>query len=75
MARALGSTQQAVLRCLRQHKCWYLGCGWIWSNNSETVRLMESLVKRGLVTKSKTTGLMGAQVDLYMPVGVDEELG
>lgn len=73
MGRPLGSTQQSVLNTIRSHKRWHSGCGWLWTNYSETVRILESLVKRGLVKKSLTTGLMGATVDLYEPAEVDDD--
>jgi hypothetical protein len=52
--KQLGKTQASVLAALKRHGGgWYDGCGWVWSNYSETTRLMESLVKRGLVAKSE----------------------
>lgn len=55
MSRPLGKTQLAVLHSMtRRHydSTWYVGCGWLWSTPSETTKLMESLVKRGLVDKT-----------------------
>lgn len=49
----LGETQRDVLWSLIQHKEWHSGSGWHWNNFSETVRIMESLVKRGLVDKAQ----------------------
>lgn len=49
--RKLGSTQEAVLRCLQEHKGWSPGCGWYWNNPSGTQKTMESLVERGLVDR------------------------
>lgn len=48
--RALGANQLGMIRGM-QHRngVWYAGCGWYWNNTSGTVRIMESLVKRGLV--------------------------
>ncbi len=49
MSRPLGSNQISVLRSLRDYSP-YPG-GWFWDNHSGTVRILESLVKRGLVDK------------------------
>lgn len=62
----LGKTQLAVLRALRDHKTWHCngyGCGWTWSNKSETIRIMDSLVKAGFATKDEK--------GVYRPIGVD----
>lgn len=53
--RPLGKVQALILESLRSHKRWHPGCGWIWGTYSETVRLLDSLVKRGLATKHETT--------------------
>ena len=50
--RPLGKTQIAILSSLHEHKGWSAGCGWIWDTHSNTVRLLESLIARGLVTKT-----------------------
>ena len=51
----LGINQQGVLDSLRQHRgFWQAGCGWLWDTDSNTTRIMESLVKRGLVTREET---------------------
>lgn len=56
----LGSTQQAVLHSLRDHGgYWQSGCGWLWDTDSGTMRIMESLVKRGLVIKEKAPTNIG----------------
>lgn len=53
--RPLGKDQESILDCLREHNggVWYGGCGWVWSTYSATVRLLESLVKRGLVERTE----------------------
>ena len=53
MSRALGENQRHALRCLAERNggTWYPGAGWVWSNVSSTVRLLDSLVRRGLATK------------------------
>lgn len=50
MTRPLGSTQAKVLRALREHGSWSYGCGWYWDTHSNTVRVLDSLVRRGDVT-------------------------
>lgn len=49
----LGKRQQDFLRALVDHGKWYRGCGWIWSNESTTVALLESLHRRGLVERTR----------------------
>ena len=69
--RKLGKTQVSVLRSLREHGGWWAGCGWIWSNRSETIKLLDSLVKRGLATltyREITTGGGTRQERVYRPV-------
>lgn len=57
MTRPLGKKQDGVLRCLRDphHGDWFPGCGWVWQNYSVTVRILDSLVNRGLVTRENRT--------------------
>jgi hypothetical protein len=45
----LGNRQLSVLDCLYTHDGW--PGGWVWGNTSETVRILDSLVKRGLAVK------------------------
>ena len=52
MVRPLGGTQQEVLRSLRNHGYWhYSRCGWYWDTLGNTEKVLDSLVRRGLVTK------------------------
>lgn len=52
--RKLGSTQKSVLGALKAHGFWSeCGCGWVWDTPGHTIRILESLVKRGLVQKSQ----------------------
>lgn len=53
MTTKIGKNQAACLRALKEHGGW--PGGWIWTNRSETVRLLDSLVKRGLVTVTEET--------------------
>jgi hypothetical protein len=47
----LGRTQQIILNRVSKDS-FHNGCGWIWTNYSSTVKILESLVKHGLVEKS-----------------------
>lgn len=47
-----GKVQQHMLYRLRESGQWYAGCGWYWGCHSETVRVMDSLVRKGLVTRT-----------------------
>ncbi len=54
--RPLGKNQEHLLKTLRERNgVWHPHCGWISTNQSGTVRLLESLVKRGLVVKTEGT--------------------
>lgn len=75
----LGENQQGILRSLVEHHAWSPGCGWIWSTQSETVRLLDGLVKRGLATKTTSTRQVGpasyqhnVEVPTYRPTEVAE---
>lgn len=70
----LGKNQQDMLRALVEHHTWSPGCGWLWSTPSATVRLLDGLVRRGLVTTSVSTRTMGpkgyqytVEVTTYLP--------
>jgi hypothetical protein len=60
--RPLGENQAYALRCLAEHNAgtWYPGAGWIWGNRSTTVRLLDSLVRRGLATRVEKTRTVGS---------------
>jgi DNA-binding IclR family transcriptional regulator len=51
MPRPLGSEQTALLDCLKRKGYWDVGlnCGWTWGTYSNTIRILDTLVKRGLV--------------------------
>lgn len=52
--RPLGKDQKGALQALQHHQSWYgdgFGCGWNWGSVSETKRIFETLVQRGLVVK------------------------
>lgn len=65
MARKLGATQIDVLKSMLYSPCvhdrkfvssWWHGCGWTWSTAGGTEKIMESLVNRGLVNKTRKRG-------------------
>lgn len=53
----LGTTQLGVLKCLSERQRGWVdgpyGSGWVWGTQSGTRRTLESLVKKGLVTKGE----------------------
>lgn len=48
--RPLGKNQRSVLESLVQHRGWD-GGRWVWTNESTTLRILDSLVRRGLAEK------------------------
>lgn len=56
--RPLGDRQRHVLWCMthRNNGIWYPGCGWHWDNASTTIKIMDSLVTRGLVSYQERKG-------------------
>lgn len=46
-ARKLGHVQEKVLKCLRSHKRWHPHCGWVWSSEQGTKKIMDRLVQLG----------------------------
>lgn len=50
MSRELGDRQRSCLRALASHG-HYPGTGWLYDNHSGTIKILESLVRRGLVDK------------------------
>ena len=51
----LGDTQRAVLRAMvRKNGEWSAGGDWIWKSPANTLKIMNSLAKRGLVTCEAT---------------------
>lgn len=63
--RKLSKIQQDVLALLRSHGLWSRGCGWLWSTNGNTQRLMDSLVRAGYATSTDEPGWGDA---VYRPV-------
>ena len=56
----LGTQQKSVLESLKSHGSWHAGCGWIWDSRSQTVAILDSLVRKGVATLEK---------GVYRPVG------
>lgn len=72
--RPLGKVQQAVLRNLREHGRWSAGCGWLWDTYGGTKRVLDGLVKRGLVTTRQTMTVSGRNgVTIYEPIEETEK--
>lgn len=46
--RPLGTTQKSFLWTLYREKGWYKGAGWLWGSTHTSI--LESLMKRGLVS-------------------------
>ena len=58
MARPLGKVQKQVLKSLQEHGRWldHRGlAGWVWDTYTNTKRIMDSLVKRGLASREGDT--------------------
>ncbi len=66
MRRKLGKVQQDVLASLKEHGSWHLHCGWVWDTPSNTLRVMDSLVRAGYATVA-TPNNSGRRV--YKPIG------
>ena len=47
----IGHVQKAVLQALKTHGKWFsgFGSGWLWDTPSGTRKILDSLVKKGLV--------------------------
>ena len=56
----LGKNQRAMLDCLKRHNgYWHSGCGWYWDTDSGTRRILDSLVRRGLVVRTESAKCFG----------------
>lgn len=51
--KGLGHRQRSVLNLLKTRGAWYPGCGWMCSTWDGTIKILDSLVARGLVTKTE----------------------
>lgn len=59
----LGVNQVAVLQCLKDHGGW--PGSWTWENPSLTRRILDSLVRRGLVDTEEVTSRWGHTFTRY----------
>lgn len=74
--RELGPNQKGVLDALQRHGKYEQNGRWVWDNHSGTVKILESLVKRGLVVKSRMISeLTGDPYDRYELAPAEEEHG
>lgn len=62
----MGKVQRKLLAALKEHRVWYAGCGWYWNTWSGTIRLLDSLVKRGYVIRTTRITDQG-EVTEYRP--------
>lgn len=69
----LGEVQRGVLRALREKGGWP-GHGWTWGSPSLTRRVLNSLVRRGLVEVSTLESRWGDPYEFYSAVR-DAEAG
>lgn len=53
--RHLGKRQLGVLEMLEIHDFYSKACGWVYLSHSETVEVLESLFKRGMVARTDLT--------------------
>lgn len=53
--RPLGKTQSALLATMRglNQTFWHEDCGWHWDGKHRTAQLLDSLVRRGVMTKTE----------------------
>lgn len=49
--KILGEVQLEVLKGLKRHKGWQPRCGWVWGNTARTLKIMDALLKKDLVSK------------------------
>jgi hypothetical protein len=73
MTRELGKIQKAVLGMLRERDAWWEGCGWYWDNWSNTKRVMDTLVKRGVAKIEPMKLVQGRRRDVYTAVETPPE--
>lgn len=73
--RKLGDTQRHVLWSLVTNNAgdWYPGAGWYWGNTSTTIRIMNSLVNRGLVTREMRRDLNRTPARVYPYYKITDE--
>jgi len=68
MSRPLGKTQQAVLEALKRAGGWSELSGWHWGGAGATERVLDTLVRRGLVERRELTSPSGWKYPRYVPI-------
>lgn len=63
--RALGKSQESLMRTLQSKGSWYPGCGWVWDTTGGTIKVLESLVKRDLVQKHRLKKSLRGEAEIY----------
>lgn len=53
--RPLGRRQVGVIELLEQSAPYFKGCGWVYLSHSETVEILETLIRRRLVVCQEVT--------------------
>lgn len=65
----LGKNQLGVLKALQDRSRGYIafpwGCGWLWGTRNGTIKIIETLVKKGLVDKGTYTTEEGKTYPQY----------
>lgn len=66
---AIGKNQLGVLRVLDERRRGYIafpwGCGWVWNTRAGTIKIIETLVKKGLADKGTYTTEEGKTYPQY----------
>lgn len=62
----LGGNQRNVLVFLLERSgTWHSGSAWVWGTTSQTERIMQSLVRKGLVTKTASGRGFSVKPEFY----------
>ena len=70
MKQPLGREQKGLFSSLQRHHAWYDGCGWHWGGYAKTTRILDSLVRRGLVEVKEETFTNGYTKPVYRPCNI-----
>jgi len=66
-SKEIGSKQREILVWLCKYGSWYEHCGWLFGSHHKTINLLESLLKRGLVSSEvRRRGTLKA-ITVYKP--------
>jgi hypothetical protein len=77
--RKLGSKQTSILEAMIEYKGWQMRCGWVYRNEGEMIRVLDSLVKSGHVMNHNgfyyaVKGIDGKQLTYEQKRLIDEAL-